>query len=248
MSAVPVSVSAMGKKEFYTPETAKRLGLIGYHERCHTCPEKDKCAFELNLSANKRLKELYLDQEHYDGYFRDRCVFRPEIDIEDTMNVLAKYDNNATLSYSLNAFNSWEGYYIVFNGTKGRLEHKIEEKVYVAGDGGEQGGSIEGGTTIRIYPLRGAPKDIKAWTGEGGHGGGDVVMLDDVFSSNRKSDKYLRAADQRAGAYSLLTGVAANISMAQGKEIIIADLVKNIGRPEFPPMPKHTEPIDMPPK
>ena len=247
-SAIPVSVSAMGKKEFYTPETAKRLGLNSYHERCHTCPEKDKCAFELSLAKNKRLKELYLDQEHYDGYFRDQCVFRPEIDIEDTMNVIAKYDNNATLSYSLNAFNSWEGYYIVFNGTKGRLEHKIEEKVYVAGDGSEQGGSKEGGTTIRIYPLRGAAKDIKVWTGEGGHGGGDVLMLDDVFSLNKKVDKYLRAADQRAGAYSLLTGVAANISMMQGKEILIADLVKNIGRPEFTPMPKHTDPIDMPPK
>ena len=248
MSAIPVSVSAMGKKEFYTPETAKRLGLNSYHERCHTCPEKDKCAFELSLAKNKRLKELYLDQEHYDGYFRDQCVFRPEIDIEDTMNVIAKYDNNATLSYSLNAFNSWEGYYIVFNGTKGRLEHKIEEKIYVAGDGSEQGGSKEGGTTIRIYPLRGAAKDIKVWTGEGGHGGGDVLMLDDVFSLNKKVDKYLRAADQRAGAYSLLTGVAANISMMQGKEILIADLVKNIGRPEFTPMPKHTDPIDMPPK
>jgi len=73
-------------------------------------------------------------------------------------------------------------------------------------------------------------------------------MLDDVFSLNKKVDKYLRAADQRAGAYSLLTGVAANISMMQGKEILIADLVKNIGRPEFTPMPKHTDPIDMPPK
>ncbi|MFA7229475.1 MAG: Gfo/Idh/MocA family oxidoreductase, partial [Melioribacteraceae bacterium] len=135
LSAVPVSVSAMGKKEFYTPEMAKRLGLSGYHERCHTCPEKNKCGFELDLSANKRLKALYLDNEQYDGYFRDRCVFRPEIDIEDTMNVMVKYSNNATMSYSLNAFNSWEGYYVIFNGTRGRIEHKIEEKIYVAGDG-----------------------------------------------------------------------------------------------------------------
>ena len=29
-----------GKREFYTPAMAKRLGLAGPHERCRTCPEK----------------------------------------------------------------------------------------------------------------------------------------------------------------------------------------------------------------
>jgi hypothetical protein len=47
-------------------------------------------------------------------------VFRPDIEIEDTMNVVVTYENHATLSYSLNAFNAWEGYVIVFNGTRGR--------------------------------------------------------------------------------------------------------------------------------
>lgn len=40
------------------------------------------------------------------------------------------------VSYSLNAFSSWEGYYIMFKKTKGPIEHKIEEKIYVVGDGG----------------------------------------------------------------------------------------------------------------
>ena len=248
LSSVPVSVYGKGKREFYTPEMAKRLGLSGPHERCHTCPEKDKCGFELDIAANKRLKALYLDNEQYDGYFRDRCIFRPEIDIEDTMNVVAKYDNKVTLSYSLNAFNAWEGYYIMFNGTKGRLEHKIEEKVYVAGDGREQGGIKPGGTMTRIYPLRGNSYDVDIWTGEGGHGGGDPLMLNDIFNPVKKEDKYMRCADQRAGAYSLLTGVAANLSMESGKEIIVADLVKNIGRPDFPKMPNHTDTLPMPAK
>jgi len=175
-------------------------------------------------------------------------VFRPEIDIEDTMNVLVKYSNNATMSYSLNAFNSWEGYYIIFNGTKGRLEHKIEEMVYVAGDGGIQGGIKPGGEYIKIFPIRGLATDVPVWKGEGGHGGGDTVMLDDIFSPVKKADKYLRCADQRAGAYSLLTGVAANYSMATGKEIKIDDLVKEIGMPDYPAMPSHQEAVPMPDK
>jgi len=248
LSAVPVSVSAMGKKEFYTPEMARRFGLSGYHERCHTCPEKTICGFELDLSANPNLKALYLDNEHYDGYFRDRCVFRPEIDIEDTMNVLVKYNTNATLSYSLNAFNSWEGYYVIFNGTKGRLEHKIEETLYVAGDGGVQGGIRAGGQYTKIFPIRGAGYDVTVWQGAGGHGGGDDLMLKDIFDPARVPDKYLRCADQRAGAYSLLTGVAANASMASGREVRIDDLVKNIGMPDYPAMPTHTEAVPMPDK
>jgi hypothetical protein len=49
------------------------------------------------------------------------------------MNVLVKYDTGATMAYSLNAFNAWEGYTIAFNGTKGRLEHTMVESVYISG-------------------------------------------------------------------------------------------------------------------
>jgi predicted dehydrogenase len=249
LSALPVSVTATGKREFYTPPMAKRLGLESHHERCHTCPEKDKCTFFLDLAANENFKELYLDNEKYDGYFRDRCVWRPDIDIEDTMNVLVRYNTGATLCYSLNAFNGWEGYTIVFNGTKGRLEHKMEEKVSLSGDGSVPGAMKKEGTYIRVYPLRSPAYEVPLWpAGEGGHAGGDKVMLDDLFLPKKPSDKYLRAADQRAGAYSLLIGAAANHSFITGQTVKINDLVSQIGLPDYPKMPTNNEPIPMPPR
>jgi predicted dehydrogenase len=248
LSAIPVSVYATGKREFYTPAMAKRFGLDNHHERCLTCPEKAKCGFELDLAKDRGLKALYLDNEKHDGYFRDRCVFRPEIDIEDTMNVLVKYDNNVTMAYSLNAFNSWEGYYIIFNGTKGRLEHRIEEQIYVSGTETVQGGIRSGGVQTRVIPLRGPAQEIEPWTGEGGHGGGDRVMLDDIFGKEKIADKYMRAADQRAGAYSILTGVAANLAISTGKSVQIADLVYDLGYPDYPEMPSRTAPVPMPEK
>lgn len=248
LSAVPATVQAVGKREFYTPEMAKRLGLQSHHERCLTCPEKDKCTFFLNLAGNKSLKELYLDNEQYDGYFRDRCVFRPDIDIEDTMNVMVRYNTGVTLSYSLNAFNAWEGYVIAFNGTKGRLEHKMEEKVYVSGDGSVPGAIKKDGTYIRIYPLRAPAYEVPVWEGKGGHGGGDNVMLDDLFLPEKKPDKYMRAADQRGGAYSILTGIAANHSFKDGKAVEVAALVPGLALPDYPAMPSHTSPVPMPPK
>jgi predicted dehydrogenase len=248
LSANPVSVYANGKREFYTPAMAKRLGLSGPHERCQGCPERQKCGFELDLAKNANLKALYLDNEKYDGYFRDKCVFRPDIDIEDTMNVVVTYDTNVTLSYSLNAFNAWEGYHIVFNGTAGRLEHKVEEQISISGDGSVPGAIKGDGTYIRVFPLRQPAYEVKVWTGEGGHGGGDAVMLKELFSPERVTDKYLRAADQRAGAYSVLVGIAANRCFTTGQPVRIADLVSNVGRPDYPPMPGHTGPVPMPPK
>jgi predicted dehydrogenase len=246
LGAVPVSVMATGKREFYTPTMAKRLGLTGPHERCHTCPEQARCGFFLDLAASPPLKELYLDQEKYDGYFRDRCVFRPDIDIEDTMNVLVRYDNGVTMSYSLNAFNAWEGYTIVFNGTKGRLEHTIVEQVYVNGTATVQGGIQEGGVTTRVVPLRGAPRTVEPWTGEGGHGGGDQVMLRDIFQPDAPADKYLRGADERAGAASCLVGIAANRCFETGQSVKIADLVPGLAMPDYAPMPSRDGPVPMP--
>ena len=63
-------------------------------------------------------------------------------------------------------------------------------------------------------------------------------MLEYIFDhGNQKPDKYLRAADQRSGSYSILCGIAANISMREGRVVKIGELVKNIGTPDYPPMP-----------
>ncbi len=248
LSAQPETVVAVGKREFYTPATARRLGLASHHERCRTCPEKNACTFFMDLAADESLKALYLENEHHDGYFRDRCVWRPDIDIEDTMNVIVKYDTGTTLSYSLNAFNSWEGYMIAFNGTKGRLEHSIVEQVYTAGANQVQGGIAAGGVKTRVIPLRGPARDHEPWTGTGGHGGGDKAMLDDIFIPGHPADKYLRSSDERGGAASILVGVAANRSIESGQPVQVATLVRGWKRPALTEMPTREDPIPMPPR
>jgi len=248
LSANPVSVAAKGKRDFYTPVMARRLGLQGPHERCLTCPEKAACSFRLDIAADPALKALYLDNEKYDGYYRDRCVWRPEIDIEDTMNVAVAYDTGATLSYSLNAFNAWEGYTVAFNGTRGRLEHTNVEKVYVAGGDMEQGASEASAIRTRLYPLRGAPRDVAPRVGAGGHGGGDTVMLAELFGARgAAADPTLRAADERGGCASILIGVAANKCFREGGEVRIADLVPGLPKPVLPPMPGRDSRVPMPP-
>ena len=238
LSAIPVRVFALGQREFYTPQTADRYGLTNRSERCHDCPEAEKCPFELRLSGSESLQELYLNNEEHDGYFRDRCVFSDQIDIEDNVNVIVDYDSGTKLSYSLNAFCPWEGYIVCFNGTKGRIEHKCEESVYINADGSVPGALKKDGTWTRIFPMRAPAYEVELWTGEGGHGGADPVMLSYIFDAeNQKPDPLMRAADYRSGAYSILTGVAANHSMAKGEAIEVASLVQGVGYPDYPQMP-----------
>ncbi|UYY60033.1 Gfo/Idh/MocA family protein [Sphingomonas sp. S2-65] len=245
LSAMPVSVTAVGKREFYTPAMARRLGLQGPHQRCLTCPEKAKCSFYLDIAADAGLKALYLDNERYDGYHRDQCVWREEISIEDTMNVVVGYDTGATLSYSLNACNAWEGYHVAFNGTKGRLEHSLVESGGTAG--ANNADEAPDRATTRIIPLRGQPGEITPRTGAGSHSGGDAVMLNDIFGTPAP-DPTMRAADQRGGAASALIGIAANQCFRTGMPVKIADLVTGLDRPNLPAMPTRADPVPMPPR
>jgi len=243
LGAEPETVHAFGSRQFYTPETARRMGLAGAHERCYTCPEKQKCSFYFDLAADPGLKALYLDNEKFDGYYRDQCVWRPEINIEDTMNVLVRYNNGVHLNYALSAYDAWEGYHIAFNGTKGRIEHRIVESGGAAGAAKVQSGSEN--VSIRVIPMRGQARDIEPITGKGSHGGGDDVMLTEIFGDG-PADKYMRKSDERAGAWSALVGIAANKCFETGQTVRVPDLVTGLAPPDRPPMPDRRAPVPMP--
>jgi predicted dehydrogenase len=243
LSTVPETVYATGARKFYRPETAKRYGFTNRAERCLDCPEADRCPFHLDLRAYPRLKGQYLDSEQYDGYFRDRCVFSDDMDIEDTLSVLVNYRNGVSLTYSLHTFMPWEGYVIAFNGSKGRMEHTMQETIYISGDGSVPGEVVADGTRIKIMPHFQPGYEVKVDESGGGHGGADPVILQDLFAP-QGVDKYKRAADYRSGAWSILTGIAGNHALEQRRPIRIDELIRGLAVPDYPPMPDPTEAMD----
>ena len=100
----PQTVFANGDRRFYGPTRAER------GERCSTCAFQRTCEFYIDYAADPLYKSLYFDAEHVDGYFRDRCVFDPEIDIYDTMSLNVRYSKGAMLTYSLIAHSPYEGW------------------------------------------------------------------------------------------------------------------------------------------
>ena len=226
IDSYPQDVFAMGALQFYGQKNAEERGEHYSYDRYTDAPAEAQDPFALNLNANKELSGLYLDAEEETGYIRDRNVFGGPITIEDTMNVLVRYRNGVLLTYSLIAYGPWEGLHLAITGTKGRIEMDVMENVPVVQEGKETPVSAlkEPYRHIRIYPLFGTPYDVEIEQVEGGHGGADSTMLEDLFSPHPASDSLLRAASHIDGAASILVGIAANESMPTNTMISIQDL------------------------
>ncbi|EKY3231906.1 Gfo/Idh/MocA family oxidoreductase [Cronobacter malonaticus] len=218
LGSYPQRVYAEGALRFYGRENAEKRGVSHFYPRAHGYAAAKDDPFALHMEESAQLKALYLDAEHEDSYFRDQSVFGDGITIEDTLSVLVKYQNQTQLTYSLNAYLPQEGLNVVFNGSRGRLEMKLVENSYVNGGGlREAEGSLDR-CDITVYPMFAAPWKADFTLGEGGHGGGDNAMLADLFGEPG-DDPLQRAADHRAGAMSILTGIAGNISMQQQRPV-----------------------------
>lgn len=224
LGAQPKTVFAFGERNFYGIENAERRGVQDFYYRCHGSLAAKDDPFAIDLESSARLKGLYLDAEADSGYIRDLSVFGDGISIEDTMGVTVKYNTNAILTYSLNSYMPWEGFSVSINGAKGRIEYKVAEKAYInAGGKTEMEGAAEY-HKITVYPMFGEAYEVDVVTGEGGHGGGDPVLLDSLFG-DPGPDPFKREADHIQGAMSILTGIAANKSIASGQAVQIEDLI-----------------------
>lgn len=226
LDSKPDTVFAMGDLRYYGKENAEKRGITEFYQRAYGSEAAQNDPFALHLDQNEHLKSMYLDAEHEDGYQRDQSVFGDNISIEDTMSVMVKYKNKTVMNYSLNAYMPWEGFIIVFNGTEGRMEVRVTEKSYVnSGGKKENEGALEG-MSIVIYPHFKEPYSVEFEQGAGGHGGGDPVMLRDIFEK-KQEDRFNRAASHIDGALSIMTGIAANRSIRTGQPVKIDDLWQN---------------------
>lgn len=235
LGSVPQRVAARGRRVFYRPETADALGLADRGERCSTCPAFARCRVKLDVAASNHLRALYANNEGHDGYFPDRCVFSPSIDIEDTMHATIEYENGVITNYLLTAYSPAEGYHVIFHGTRGKVVLETVERAYLKPDGSVIRPPLPETSRITVQPHFSHAYELAMPNTEGLHGGGDRVMLEHLFRSG--SDTNGLAADERAGAWSALVGIAANVSLSLGAPVALADLAVGIPRPDMPMAP-----------
>jgi predicted dehydrogenase len=234
IDSTPQTVFGFGDLRFYGQANATARGEPRSYSRAHGSAEARKDPFALHLEDNAELRELYLNAEHEDGYFRDQCVFGEGITTEDDMAVVVRYASGATMSYHLTAYAPWEGYRVMFNGTKGRLEFEMEESGYAEADVpgaplppvGAVVRDTKESARLLVRPHWQKPYEVPISAGAvEGHGGGDARMLAELFGPPAGPDPLRHAATYIDGAHSILTGIAASLSFGSGQPVHIRDLV-----------------------
>ncbi len=227
LDSSPETVFAFGNLGFYGRQNAADRGVTAFYDRgTEDTPAALNDPFALDLRKSENLRQLYLDAEHEDGYRRDQSVFSEGITIEDTMNVLVRYKSGAQMSYSLYSYAPWEGYRIAFNGTKGRIEVNHQEASYINAGTGSLSEGVSSSEQLMLMPLFGKPEFVEIPKSEGGHGGGDPIMLDEIFGGKPFPDPLHRAANHIDGARSILTGIAANESFRTGLPVKVDSLLR----------------------
>ena len=231
LADAPTSAYARGGVRFYGAENAAARGLAAGPER--GTHDGERSPWELDLREDESLRELYYDQEAHDGYRRDQSVFAPGVTTEDNLAVIVDYERGATLSYALNAHSPWEGYRIAVNGTEGRAELDVVERAAVlVGAGGHvlvdpsalpESSTRTGGQRLTLQRHWETAREIPIIEGEGGHGGGDALLLSDVFRGPG-DDPLERPSDWVDGVRSVAVGLAGNESLRTGQPVSVADL------------------------
>jgi predicted dehydrogenase len=200
LASAPVEIFARGALRHYGRSGPFRS------TRCKGCGHAPHCPHFLDLGADPWLDLLYEEPSRNDGYFRDACVYREEIDIFDTMSASILYGNGAQVSYSLNCRMPVEGYDLAFNGTSGRIEVRHRER--------EPARTPTHDEILVIHEAVGAER-IQVPHGGGGHFGGDPALQRALFGPPLP-DPLGQRADSLAGAASVLCGLAALRSVETG--------------------------------
>jgi len=225
----PVEVFAYGTLEHYGKNNSFR------GENCRNCAYTDKCEFYWDITKDKRLMDLYVANEKYDGYIRDNCLWREEIDIFDKMAVQIKYANDVQVSYSLTTYSPYEGWRVAFNGLEGRIDSwedipwETDEMVRqselhareMSQDEKQKGKYYDEIVVMKNfddYEL------VKVPRATAGHGGGDSRLQDFIFKNENQPDPLNHAAGSRDGAMSILIGIAARKSIDEKRAVRIEEL------------------------
>lgn len=237
IDAVPERVFASGGRRFYGDDA----GHAESYTRSPIEVELNEHGIDpwfLDIAEDPWLNALYgEDAQAVDGYVRNRSVFDPGMTTEDTLGLVVEYRGGVVLTYSLVAYAPWEGYRVVVHGTEGQAELHVVERGSVDFDADGKA-VLDASSTVVDHadPIRPTSerlivqrhweraREIPIVNSAGGHGGGDVLLLADVFSPGSEPDPLGRAAALIDGLRASGIGYAGNRSLETGLPVRLEEL------------------------
>ncbi|HLF35185.1 MAG TPA: Gfo/Idh/MocA family oxidoreductase, partial [Cyclobacteriaceae bacterium] len=226
------------------PEEVHAYGMLEHYGRnnsfrgnnCRDCIHTAECKFHWDMTKEQMMMDLYAANEKHDGYIRDNCLWRNEIDIYDKMAVQIRYANGVSVSYSLTTYSPYEGWRVAFNGLNGRIdswldipwetqENIAQSELYKQGMGLENAAGAEPEyDEIMVMNNFENYEQIKVPRIIAGHGGGDEKQQENMFRSTDAPDPLRHQSGSRDGAMSALIGIAARKSNEEKRIVRIDEL------------------------
>lgn len=225
--ARPVSVYAMSSRRYFKPRP-------NAGQRCKTCDQKQTCEMYVDLDVAIPTgvpwkgfdHDLYANAEHVDGYYRDQCVFGQDVDLQDNIQILARYENGIALTYNLLMFCPYSERSFGVTGTNGRLElGRGGSWVYPTFQGGPQERQKQ--LFVENAPQREAidPPTVLGQRGQkkGSHGGADGWLLTSLLEDDTGDPSKAGGIE---GRHAIMLAEAAYLSMERGQPV---DVEKEFG-------------------
>ena len=228
----PQLVHAFGALNHYGPNgpfnPSKKDG-----RHCSDCAERRQCAYKARWETRATAAKIVDDHlTNFDEskvlytpsiYRPDMCMFDSEINIQDTIVADVKYANGVLLNYSANFSTPYEGYRLAINGTHGRIE---------AEEWGGMGSTAfpcprKTDHYVDLYPIFESRERIAVKPGVGGHGGGDSLIVEDVFMGEDPDRKYDILAHSRDGLAAISIGDAVFKSITTGQIIDLTEVMSH---------------------
>ncbi len=240
----PIGVSALGARDYYVP----RPDLPPHGPRCSVCALGKECPHYVNLDGSypsgrpedeQRLRRMYINVEHVDGYIRDACVFTDRNTINDHETLNIRYSKGTLASFNLVTFAPREYSYYYYTGTKGRLEYgmSFKPKVEAGQTNLAEIGNYEemGKPFIRILKNDGTVENILVEQKHTafGHGGADVKLVSSFLGLPIENvDPIQPATPEQARSAVAIADMAARSIAGGGRYVTIEETGK-----DFPPAP-----------
>ncbi len=221
VDGIPEYVHAFGALNHFGPDGEFNPSRKdGRH--CGECAERIRCPYKKRWDT--RTAAMFVKDDHLNAfdskeklfttYRPDMCMFDSAINIHDTFVANVKYRNGVLLNYSANFSTPYEGYSLAINGTRGRLETRE-----FGGAGASALPPIHepGGQYIDYFPIFEGRERIHVTLAEGGHGGGDNRIQEDIFLGEDPDRKFDILAKSQDGLRAISIGDAIYNSILDGK-------------------------------
>ena len=192
-------------------------------EKCSTCSHDCPYRVRYHEEKDSLTHQLFFKYGIPGGYTPDLCIFRPEIDIEDFFTAVIRYENGVLCNYNLTAQANYEGMTVMIDGEKGRIE--FESRIYR--DLKNQTDDVQDTNTVSQNKLTlcrygaGTPEEIAVNQTEGGHGGADTLIVQDLFCDAPSRT----LATLEDGIQAVLVAAAVNQSLASRQPADVQNLM-----------------------